>query len=258
MLKTQIFHSRSRRLAAAVLLSSAALLSAAACSGQQSTPAAHGTTRGSTSAAATASGSVAASIPASAVVSAGASTAAASSGASKSNDDNSGGGTTVAAAGSASCGNSSLQVKWGYGSQSQPQQYSAVEFVNVSSHTCTLDGYPGLSIEVNGTVIDATRTLNGAEPPLKSPQLVTLAPGAKAYAIAQWTLATTGHSCAYPTGTGTFEATAPNTTHTVVLSSGAQVGISGICSGLAISPVEVGNYGLSTRPVTARKRSRGR
>jgi hypothetical protein len=146
----------------------------------------------------------------------------------------------------APCGNAALKVSWGYGSQGEPQQYSAIDFVNVSDQSCTLYGYPGLSIEVDGTVIDAVRTLSGAEPALKSPQTVTLAPGGKAYAIARWTLATPGLAC-YPTGTGTFDAIAPNTTRTFVLSTGARIGSpAGICSGLAINPVQPGTYGVAT------------
>ena len=70
------------------------------------------------------------------------------------------------------------------------------------------------------------------------------------YAIVQWKLNTPGESCDYPTGSGTFEATAPNTTRTVALSSGVQIGgpgtinKQGIYSGFAVSPVEAGSWGI--------------
>ena len=228
---SQIIHSRSRRLGAAAVLSTAALLSVAACSGQP-TVAVVGGAHGSTSAVATASSSAPA-------------TVSASTGTSASSSSSRGDGQSVSAAGPAACGNADLQVTWGYGSQSEPQQYSAIDFVNVSGRTCTLYGYPGLAIKVDGTVINAARTLAGTEPSLKSPQLVTLAPGGKAYAIAQWELATPGQAC-YPTGTGTFDAIAPNTTRTFVLSTAGHIGKQGICSGLAINPVQPGTYGVAT------------
>jgi hypothetical protein len=232
MSSTHIFQSRSRRLAAGAVLSTAALLSVAACTGQSS---AVGVAHSSTSAAAAQSGSTPTTIALPTATTASAS-AASSTGSS---------GTTLTAAEPARCGNADLQVKWGYGGEGQPEQSSAIDFVNISGHTCTMYGYPGLAIKVDGTVINAARVLGGAVPPLKSAQLVTLAPGGTAYAIAQWSLATPGHAC-YPTGTGAFEATAPNTTRTVVLSTAGHIGSKAICWGLAINPVEVGKYGLPT------------
>lgn len=228
---SQIIQVRSGRLAATAVLSTAALLSAAACSGQSTASTVH-VANGATSTATAAGAS-----PAALSVPAGTATTSSAKSAPSSAAD--------AAAGTPSCGNSDLQVKWGYGSQSQPDQYSAIDFANISDRTCTLYGYPGLSITVNGTVINATRTLSGTQPAIKSPQLVTLAPGGKAYAIAQWVLATPGKAC-YPTGTGSFDAIAPNTTHTFVLSTGVSVGSSGICSGLAINPVQPGTFGTTS------------
>jgi Protein of unknown function (DUF4232) len=238
-----IVQSGSRRLAAAAVLSTAALLSIGACSGQSAT-AAVSVTHGPTTATATASGST---TPATVPLPAATGTASTGTGtsATSSTSGNGGSGTTGAAAGVAPCRNAALQVSWGTGSQSEPEQYSAIDFVNVSDRSCTLYGYPGLAIRVDGTVINAARTLDGAEPPLKSPQPVTLAPGGKAYAVAQWELATSGKTC-YPTGTGTFEATAPNTTRTFVLSTAGHIGKQAICSGLAVNPVQAGTYGVAT------------
>ena len=228
---SQIIHVRSGRLTAAAVLSTAALLSVAACSGQSTASTVHAAGGAASTATAAGSNPAALSVPAGTATTTSAKSAP-SSGA-------------VGAAGTPSCAASDLQVKWGYGSQSQPDQYSAIDFANISDRTCTLYGYPGLSITVNGTVINATRTLSGTQPAIKSPQLVTLAPGGKAYAIAQWVLATPGKAC-YPTGTGSFDAIAPNTTHTFVLSTSATVGSSGICSGLAINPVQPGTFGTTS------------
>jgi hypothetical protein len=236
---SQLVQPGPRRLAAAAVLSTAALLSVGACGGQ-STAGAAGVAHGSASAAATASASAPATVPLPTATDTG--TASAGAGATSSSGN---GAAASSAAGVAACGNAALQVGWGTGSQSEPEQYSAINFVNVSDQTCTLYGYPGLAIKVDGTVINAARTLGGAEPPLKSPQLVTLAPGGKAYAIAQWELATPGQAC-YPTGTGTFEATAPNTTRTFVLSTAGHIGKQAVCSGLAVNPVQAGTYGVAT------------
>jgi hypothetical protein len=143
------------------------------------------------------------------------------------------------------CGNNDLAMDLGYGTQSQPVQDASVVFTNVSGRTCTLQGYPGAAIVVDGKTVDATRVLNvdrGDQPPLTSPPLVTLAPGASGYAVYQWVLGS-GPNC-YPTGTGELESTAPNTTLTRVLSTAVVVGQGGVCSGFEISPVMLGYFGI--------------
>jgi len=135
---------------------------------------------------------------------------------------------TGAASGPAPCGNGDLRTSWGHGTQSEPLQATAVLFTNVSDHTCTLQGYPGVVI-------------SGDVPHMSSPPLVTLAPGASAHAIDQWSLHV-DQAC-YPTGTGVFEATAPNTTNVVTLGKIPAMGRQGICSGLEIGPVEPGTFG---------------
>ena len=147
---------------------------------------------------------------------------------------------TGAASTIAPCGNADLRTSWGSGTQSQPLQAEAVLFTDIGHRACTLQGYPGVTIANGGTLIDATRVLNGFRgdlPPLTSPPLVTLVPGATASAMVEWRLYD-GSAC-YPTGTGAFEATAPNTTDTIVLSH-AVVGRQGICSSLEINPVVPG------------------
>jgi Protein of unknown function (DUF4232) len=154
--------------------------------------------------------------------------------------------TTTAAAAVPACGNEDLRISFGYGTQSEPLQASAVVFKNISSHTCTLQGYPGAAIKDGDTTIDASRVLNGFRgdlPPLSSPPLVTLAPGGVSYAVLEWRLHT-DQSC-YPTGTGSFEITAPNTTKTVTISTAAHFGQAAICSSFETNPVVPGVFGIS-------------
>lgn len=144
------------------------------------------------------------------------------------------------------CGNGDLKISWGYGTQSEPLQAGAVVFKNISDHTCTLQGYPGAALQDGGTTINASRVLNGFRgslPPLSSPPLVTLAPGGVSYAVLEWRLHT--NQACYPTGSGSFEVTAPNTTKTVTLSMGVHVGRAGICSSFETNPVVPGTFGVA-------------
>ncbi|MEY9877508.1 hypothetical protein ABH931_007032 [Streptacidiphilus sp. MAP12-33] len=146
--------------------------------------------------------------------------------------------------GTPQCGDDDIRTSWGESTNGDPKQYSAVLFKNVSHHTCTLRGYPGETIVVGGTVINATRELNGDfgfTSRQTGPPLVTLVPGGFAHAETGWSLRTGDRTC-YPTGSGAFEFTVPNTTRTVILSYG-HIGAMGICSGLEISPVRPGVYG---------------
>jgi hypothetical protein len=98
---------------------------------------------------------------------------------------------TGAASTIAPCGNADLRTSWGSGTQSQPLQAEAVLFTDIGHRACTLQGYPGVTIADGGTLIDATRVLNGFRgdlPPLTSPPLVTLVPGATASAMVEWRL----------------------------------------------------------------------
>lgn len=157
------------------------------------------------------------------------------------------GGTTTAATSSVpACGNDDLKISFGYGTQSDPLQASAVVFKNISSHTCFLQGYPGAAIKDGSTVIDATRVLNGERgdlPPLSSPPRVTLRSGGVSYAVLEWLLHT-NQPC-YPNGSGTFEITAPNTTKTVVIGTGGHMGEQGICSAFEANPVVPGVFGIA-------------
>jgi hypothetical protein len=179
----------------------------------------------------------------------GGATAAATTGASAPQTTAAGGTGTApartAAASVPACGNDDLKISWGYGTQSEPLQGAAVVFKNISDHTCTLQGYPGAVIKDGGTTINASRILNGFRgdlPPLSSPPLVTLAPGGVSYAVLEWLLHT--NQACYPTGTGSFEITAPNTTKTVTISTAAHVGQAGICSAFETNPVVPGTFGI--------------
>ena len=159
------------------------------------------------------------------------------------------GGTTTGTASSVpACENDDLKISFGYGTQSDPLQANAVVFKNVSNHTCFLQGYPGATIKDGSTAIDATRVLNGERgslPPLTSPPVVTLAPDGVSYAVLEWSLHT-NQTC-YPTGSGTFEITAPNTTKTVAIGTGAHIGEQGICSAFEVNPVVPGVFGVAVR-----------
>lgn len=229
------------RLVAACALSIAALGTATACSGKaQVAPSAvnHAAYNRSASPTATPTQAAATATP-------GATHAPVST---TTSTNTSSGGTTVVTPASVvpACGNNDLRINWGYGTESQPLQFGAVIFKNVSAHTCTLQGYPGAVIKDGGTTINAARVLNGdpGVPKLSSPPLVTLKPGGAAHAELEWLLYT-NQSC-YPTGSGTFEITAPNTTKTVTISTGAHLGKKvGICSAFETNPVVPGTLGFT-------------
>jgi Protein of unknown function (DUF4232) len=229
MLKTRVFRSDAqRRTVAACALAAAALLSATACASQASTTSsAQGGTQSASAGTVT--------VPATTASSGGASKAPSSAASTAGVQQQS----SAAALADPACGNTDLKITQGSGTESQPDQAGGLIFTNVGGHTCTLRGYPGASITVGKTVINAARALNGFRgdlPPLTSPPLVTLSPGASAYSVIEWKLGQKGESC-YPDGTGTISITAPNTTHTVAVSSAAHVGTQGICSNLEINPV---------------------
>lgn len=235
--------NRRTRHAALLAVASTALLAAAACSsGSGITVTGNAPTLGSTSA--TPGDATPASATASARAATGAAVAAAVAAAAGSQAP------AQTPAGSAplsvpACGNDNLALGNGYGTQSLPVQAQSIVITNVSGHTCTLRGYTGAAIEVDGKTVNATRTLNvqrGDLPPLSSPPLVTLAPGASAYSVLEWVVGK-GSGC-YPTGTGLLEATAPNTTRSVELSKAMQVGSGAICSGFEVGPVLAGYFGV--------------
>ena len=88
-----------------------------------------------------------------------------------------------AAAGPAACPTSSLQVKQGVAQGYAGGVYVALDFTNTSGSTCTLYGYPGVSL-VSGPPY-AQIGLAAKRSTSTPPKLVTLAPGATANALLQ-------------------------------------------------------------------------
>jgi hypothetical protein len=88
-----------------------------------------------------------------------------------------------AVAGPAACPTSSLRVKLGAGQGYAGGVYQVIDFTNTSGSTCTLFGYPGVSL-VSGPPY--TQIGLAAKRSTSTPRkLVTLAPGATANALLQ-------------------------------------------------------------------------
>jgi hypothetical protein len=85
--------------------------------------------------------------------------------------------TAAGPAGPAACQPGQLSITLGPGSGAAGTFYFSLTFRNASSTTCTLLGYPGVSlVDASGQTIGAPATRD----PLVTPALVTLAPGAVA------------------------------------------------------------------------------
>jgi len=111
-------------------------------------------------------------------------------------------------------------------------------FTNVSGRTCTVQGYPGVTLDWGTTiknVLNAQRKLTGFlfDQHLTSAPTVRLAPGASAYAGLEFSLSN-GQHC-YGIGSGELEVTPPNTTATV----GVEIMTPDICSNFVVHPVLV-------------------
>jgi hypothetical protein len=93
-------------------------------------------------------------------------------------------GSSPHAAGAAACATSVLQVKLGLGQGYAGGTYQVIDFTNSSSASCTLYGYPGVSL-VSGpspyTQIGLAAKRNSTTPV----KLITLAPGGTANALLQ-------------------------------------------------------------------------
>lgn len=224
----------TRRLAAAVALATLAMLSlggVAACSGSKTTPTAAAPHASTVTAAASTSPAVAVQTP------------SASASHTASGQTQQAAPASVSVSGTPSCGNKDLKLN--FGAVTSAHGDLTLVFTDIAPHPCTLQGYPGVAV-VNGstTVLNAVRTLNGYigdQRQLSSAPLVVLKPGATATAVLEWA-GGTGQSC-YPTGHGSIEVTAPNTTEpvTVPFIYPYTVGHGGmICSGFEIHPVVAG------------------
>ena len=144
------------------------------------------------------------------------------------------------AAGPAACPTSSLRVKLGAAQGYAGGVYVVLDFTNTSGSTCTLFGYPGVSL-VSGppyTQIGLAAKRNASSTPVK---LITLAPGATANAQLQIVDALN-----YPSATcGPTQATAlkvypPNQTAPVYLPSTSK-GCTKSVQIMNIGPVRAGS-----------------
>lgn len=172
--------TRSRRvpLTGATLAVAAALL-AAGCSSSSSSSSSIGSVSASTGSSPAGTASTGAATSGGATSSP---TAAATS--------SSGSGTS--ASGAPSCATNDLKAAVAGSQGAAGSDYVTIDFTNTGSSSCTLYGYPGVSLANSGGPIGAPATRD----PSHSPTLVTLAPGAKANAVLRVTDAQN-----YPSGT---------------------------------------------------------
>jgi len=91
----------------------------------------------------------------------------------------SGGQTSTAPAGTAACTTSNLRISLGNGGAAAGTDFTIIDFTNGGSTSCTLYGFPGVSLtNSSGAQIGAAATRNPSTPA----STVTLAPGGKANA----------------------------------------------------------------------------
>jgi len=90
-------------------------------------------------------------------------------------------GTPAAPGGPAPCPTRSLGLKPGLSQGAAGSVYQVLDFTNISNVTCTLYGYPGVSLAGGQPV--AQVGLAASEDPAKPRKLVTLAPGQVANAL---------------------------------------------------------------------------
>lgn len=95
--------------------------------------------------------------------------------------------TSPHAAGPAPCATADLQVKLGASSGAAGSVYQTIDFTNNGTSTCTLFGYPGVSL--TGGSPPAQIGAAAARNPSATPTEVSLAPGAVASAVVQVTFA---------------------------------------------------------------------
>ena len=95
------------------------------------------------------------------------------------------GSSPAAAAGAAACPTRALRAKVGIGQGTAGSVYTVLDFTNISQVSCTLYGYPGVSL-AGGTPVTQIG-LPAAENKATPRKLVTLAPGATGNALLQIT-----------------------------------------------------------------------
>lgn len=141
------------------------------------------------------SSSASSSSPASAPASSAAASTASASAPASSPSAGASGGSGAAAGGTGSCAAGTLKVTLGLGQGTAGSVYQVIDFTNVSSAACTLDGYPGVSL-ATGTTASAQIGAAAVRSTTTTPAVVTLAPGQSANALLQ--IADAGN---YPTAT---------------------------------------------------------
>lgn len=89
--------------------------------------------------------------------------------------------TPTTPAGPAACATRDLQAKLGPGQGAAGSSYIAIDFKNIGTTTCTLYGYPGVSLAGGSPIAQIGQAAD--ENPATPRRLVTLAPGAVANAL---------------------------------------------------------------------------
>jgi Protein of unknown function (DUF4232) len=91
------------------------------------------------------------------------------------------GNASQAPAGPGPCATSALKVKLGLGQGTAGSVYAVIDFTNISNASCTLYGYPGVSLTTGKPVAQIGQA--AVENPLTPRRLVTLVPGATGNAL---------------------------------------------------------------------------
>jgi hypothetical protein len=99
-----------------------------------------------------------------------------------------------AAGGPAGCATRDLQAKAGVAQGAAGSTYQVIVFTNISNVTCTLYGYPGVSLAAGTPVTQVGQAASRS--PVAGPSVVTLTPGQAANALLRITQAVN-----YPSGT---------------------------------------------------------
>lgn len=90
-----------------------------------------------------------------------------------------------APAGPTACPTRSLGVRTGASQGTAGSIYTALVFTNISTDTCTLYGYPGVSFTVSRSGTQVQVGAAASRNPVAAPEPVTLAPGTAAHATLQ-------------------------------------------------------------------------
>lgn len=93
------------------------------------------------------------------------------------------GNASQAPAGPGPCATSALKVKVGLGQGTAGSVYTVIDFTNISNASCTLYGYPGVSLTTGKPVAQIGQA--AVENPLTPRRLVSLVPGATGNALLQ-------------------------------------------------------------------------